>query len=57
MTTHNREVVKEEYLMVIFQKFSPILHKKTHVVGTHQKHLTEALLMSTHNIIIYYGEK
>ena len=27
--------------------------KKTYIVGTHSKHLGEALLMSTHNICIY----
>ena len=27
--------------------------KKTYIVGTHQKRLTEALLMSTHNIRFY----
>ena len=30
---------------------------KQYVVGTHQKHLSEALLMSTHNMFLWRNKK
>ena len=46
--------VKEEYLVMILGYFS-YFSIKTYVVGTHLKHLTEVLQMSTHNIC-FLGE-
>ena len=43
-------IAKEKYLMIILEKLSQVLLINIYVVGTHYKHLTEALLMCTHNI-------
>ena len=49
-----RGIVKDEYLVII-QVFFSYFFRKTCVVGTHLKRLTEVLLMNTHNIC-FYGE-
>ena len=54
ITAYHRGLVMEEYLMIFWDivvLFSiKKKKKKTYVVGTHQKRLSEALLTSTHSI-------